>query len=157
MSEGTDVPKNNVHELYVQITFAEPQFRCFASKDRKRKMNRKSGQAGIIVATTALSLMLAMEWSGPAAALDVAAGHAGRHDTSTGRFYTPEAMKSSESIRTAKVEKRAKERYREATKEEKADPGRKPWHDAWWTNHHRYLVTRQDKRRQGKDWKRQPD
>ncbi len=123
-------------------------------------MKIKSGRPGIIVATTALSLMLAMEWSGTAAAsdkVDASAGQMGRHETSTGRHYTPDTLKSSASIRTAQAEKMAKERYKEGTKEEKADPQRKPWHDAWWTNHHRFLVTKQDRKRQGKEWRMQPN
>jgi hypothetical protein len=41
---------------------------------------------------------------------------------------------------------------KEATKEEQADPQRKPYHDAWWTNHHDFLVTKRSKQKEGKEW-----
>lgn len=41
---------------------------------------------------------------------------------------------------------------KEATKEEQADLQRKPYHDAWWTNHHDFLVTRRTKQKEGKEW-----
>lgn len=124
-------------------------------------MFRKSAALGIVVASTALSLLFAMAWSDTAAALEgmaTAAANPKQHETSTGRFYLPNTIKSSESIRIAQAEKMAKkERYKEGTKEEKADPQRKPWHDAWWTNHHRFLVTKQDMKSKGKEWRRQPN
>ena len=106
-------------------------------------MKIKSVRPRIIVATTALSLMLAMEWSGTVAArevVDAAAANPKSHDTSTGSFYS---LKPNQSIRMAQTQEKAapKEANQKSNKKTTTVRKQKPYHRHWYSQGHSYLIT----------------